>query len=182
MHQRQAICEKVCELLKAADTAAGERVYPNRFLPLRVKDLPAILVYTLSERVDPDSISTAPRELTRLLELAVDAIVAVTDDVDNDLSAIALEIETALHADPYFDSTAGESILTDTDIGVEPDGDRFVGRVALTYEVTYRTLAPEVVADDDMDDFETARVTQSLRGAQAEADRVSDEFVVQELP
>lgn len=183
MHQRQVICDKVVDLLVAGATVAGARVYPNRFLPLRTKgakdELPAILVYTLSETSDDED--TAPRELTRKLELAIDGIVAVESDADAALNALALEIETVMHADPYLDETAGDSLLTDTDLGVEPDGDRLLGRVALTYEVTYRTLAPEPTADEDMDDFETVEATYKTDGVdQSDDDDAEDVFTVEE--
>lgn len=177
LHQRQVIGAKVRDLL-LGKTAAGERVYLNRFLTLRNRELPAVLVYPLSEEVDPASATTAPRELTRRLELAIDGLVAAEEAADTAMNALALEIEQALAADPYLAGESGDLILTDTELAVDTVGDRLVGRVALTFEVTYRTMAPE--ASLDMDDFLSAGVAQDLGGAVHEDEIAQDEFVVQE--
>lgn len=178
-HQREAIGAKVRELL-LGQTAAGLRVYLNRFLTLRNRELPAVLIYPLSETVDPDSARTAPRELTRRLELAIDGLVAAENEADVAMNALALQIETALQADPYLDGVAADSILTATDLAIDTVGDRLVGRVALTFEVTYRTLAIE--ASEDLDDFGKVHATQNVRGPVEEADAAHDVIVVQELP
>lgn len=194
MHRRTRIRRRVVELLRGA-TVAGQRVWANRFLPLTNRELPAILVYALDESIDPDSRTTAPRELTRRLSLAVDGIVAAGSEgeIDDALDALSLEIETALHRDPFFgtaasaalnppvdDSVAADSILTDVEIGHETVGDRLVGRVAMTWEVEYQSLAPEPPDDDSLDDFLTMGVTYDLGGTQAPDDEAHDEVVVQE--
>jgi len=153
MHPRKAIRRKVIAVLKAANTAAGQEVHPNRVIPLTLKRMPAFLIYTLQETIDPESVETGPRELTRLLDLQVDAIVAaVTADeaLDDTLDDLALEIEQALHADTSLGGLSDDLYLVDTDVGFDPDGEIPAGRVSLTYRVKYRTLA--IAPDDDLDD------------------------------
>ena len=177
-HQRTLIRGAVVAQLLGA-TAAGARVYPTRILPLRRPELPVISVYTLEEAVTAASLATAPRELSRELPVMIEGWVAPGDNVDDAMDALALEIETAMHADPYLADTAAESILDSTVMEVVEDGDRMMGLVVLTYAVTYRTSAPEATAD--MDDFLRMRSTQDLGGDVHEDIDAEDEFVVQEV-
>lgn len=176
-HQRQIIREAVkAQLL--GKTAAGARVYETRLLPFRQLELPAIAVYTLEESVDPASKSTAPRELTRTLQLAIEAVVKAATNVDDALDAIALEIEKAMDADPYFGGAAGESILASSQLGVGEEGNQPVGHLLLTYTVTYRTFAPDAADLPALPDFSKAHAETSLGGVQASADRAVDDVAV----
>lgn len=194
LHQRKLIRDRVVQLLRGR-TAAGERVWANRFLPLRNQELPAVLVYALDESVDPDSALTAPRTLTRRLSLSVDAIVAATSEgeIDDALDALGLEIEEVLHRDRFLgtfkertaapavdDGIVADSMLTDTDRGHEVVGDRLCGRLAHTFEVTYQTDAPTPLTDDELDDFRQVDQDYSLDGAQAALDQASDFIVIPE--
>jgi hypothetical protein len=177
-HQRTLIRGAVVAQLLGA-TAAGARVYPTRILPLRRIELPAISVYTLEEAVTAASLSTAPRELSRELPVMIEGWVAPGDNVDDAMDALALDIENAMHVDPYLADTAAESILDSTVMEVVEDGDRMMGLVVLTYAVTYRSLAPE--APTDLDDFLSVKATHNLGGQVHEDDDAEDEFVVQEV-
>lgn len=158
-HQRQLIRQAVVAKLKGA-TAARDRVLPNRVYSVTNGQLPAVLVYTTSESVAPESRATAPRELDRDLELEVVGLVAVEDGADDAIDALALEIETAMHADRYLAGTAADSVLVSSEMSIEKVGDRLVGGVVLTYSVAYQQLAPEpaVVADE----FLRAKTTINL--------------------
>lgn len=193
-HQRKLIRDRVVSLLRGA-TVAGQRVHANRFLPLTNRELPAILVYALDEAIDPDSRQTAPRELTRRLSLSVDGVVAAGSEgeIDDALDALSLQIETAMNRDPFLgtaaaaaaqppvdDTLVADSMLADVEIGHEAVGDRLVGRVAMTWEVTYQTLAPEPPADGDLADFRELDQDYDLGGAQAPLDQASDFIVIPE--
>lgn len=179
MHQRQAIRAAVVAALLNV-TAAGTRVYPTRAIPYQASQtLPVISVYTLDEDVDSDSRSTAPRELTRNVSLTIEAWVSPGDNADNAIDALALQIETAMHADPYFGGAAADSLLTSTVTEVLEESDRQLGWLALTYEVTYRTDAPEAMAGGDMDDFNTAHAVHNLGNDVHEDDQAEDEITVQ---
>lgn len=177
-HERQVIRAKVRQMLLGR-TLAAQRVYLNRFVPLRTSELPAVMVFVLSESIEAGGDATAPRELTRIMQLAIDAVVEVEEGADDAMDALALQIESVMHADPTLGGTAGDSILSDTEIGTEPEGDRLVGRVALTYDVTYRTMAPE--GPTDLADFLVADVTHDVGGQVHEDEEAHDEVVVQEI-
>jgi hypothetical protein len=145
-------------------TDAGARVHRTRSLPVRKTPLPAISIYTLEESVTPESIDTAPRELTRELPLLIEGWVRAenADNADDVMDELAFQIEAAMHADPYLRDTAAESILDSTVMEVIEDGDRVMGLIVLTYAVTYRTLAPE--APTNLDEFLTAPTKYRIPG------------------
>jgi hypothetical protein len=166
MHQRQLIREAAKAAL-VGKTGAGARVYETRVVPFKRLELPAIAVYTLEENVDPASRSTAPRELKRTVDLAIEAAVKQGENIDDALDAIALEIERALHADETLGGAASDSILSSTEIDVLEDGDRLVGVVTLVYSVTYYTDAPaaEDAAAGELVDLARVDVRHNLGGS-----------------
>lgn len=166
LHPRQEIREALVAALKGtADprpTAAGERVFETRFVPWRTAQIPAISVYATAEQVGEGSKATAPRELTRLVSMTVDAVVAANAQADDALDALCLQIETAIHADPTLGDKASDCILASTDLGTITDGDRPMAAAQLVFEVTYITGAPEIA---DLEDLESIDATYNLGGA-----------------
>lgn len=146
-HQRTLI-RRAARAALLHRTPAEDRVSTSRFLPWKGKDLPAIAVYTTNESVDPASEQSAPRVLTRRLELAVEGLVQISEAVDDELDALALAIERAMHADEWLGDTVGRCVLTATDIDFSERGNETVGHVRLVYAVTYETEAPEAGAVD----------------------------------
>lgn len=180
LHQRKIIRDAVVALL-LGHTTADERVHASRDIPLRRNELPAVLVYTTEEPVESDSATTAPRELTRRLRLEIAGIVAPEpgERVDDALDALALEIETAMDADPFLGGACGDSILENTTISLRPDGETNMGVVALSYRVTYRTLAPDTTdSDAALGDFLRAGVTYQPPGTPSDANTPNDVFDV----
>lgn len=175
LHQRQVIRHVVRALL-FGNTAADERVVASRMLPYRKNELPAISVYTVEETVDKESASTAPREYTRDLKLEIAGWVAPGPNVDDDMDALALEIETLVELDPYFGGAVGDSILESTALAIRGEGDQLMGLVTLTYAVTYRTLAPE--APTLVDDFLRVDSKQKLANLGPDDDVAEDTFNV----
>lgn len=176
-HQRQLIRQATKTALVNAATAAGSRVYETRILPFRRTTLPALAVYTLVESVD-EADKGAPRELVRNLQLAIEGSVEAGENVDDELDSLALQVETAMHADDSLGGTAEDAVLESTEVTVVEDGSKPVGVVRLVYAVTYRTYAPASVAAPD--DFNTVDARFSLAGEQAPADQAHDTFTVQE--
>jgi hypothetical protein len=180
-HPRQVIREAVRAALLNA-TAAGATVYETRVVPHRVSEVPALAVYTLEESVSSDSVSVSPRELRRELSLVIEGWVAAggATNVDDDMDELALEVETAMYADPFFGGVASESLLDTTSLEVIEEGDRLMGWIVMTYAFTYFTDDPPAPAD--LDDFETGGATHNLGGAVHEDDQAEDVFTVQESP
>lgn len=186
LHQRELIRHNVKRIL-LGQTAAGPRVFADQIEKNRLNTLPVIGIYSLAETVTDDSVLTAPRQLTHLLTLVIEAWVdsppANPDDQEGAMTAdkldrICYEIEKAMHADPFLPDlqgrpTCGQSIKAGTEIQFDYDGDRRLGLAAITYTVTYRTSAP-LIDDGQFDDFDRLGTTRDLRGEQDPDDQAHD--------
>src|SRR5262245_29763898 len=153
-HQREIVRKAVRDAL-IDRTDAKRRVTTTRVIPYRKTDCPAITVYTLTESVS-EAENTAPRELTRELDVEIVGWVSEGPQMDDALDDLALQIETAIHADPTLGGAAGDMVMQSTEASVSKDGDCLLGLITLKYTATYRTMAPE--ADDSLPDFLTADV------------------------
>lgn len=173
-HPRQLIRAAVVAALLAGNTVAEDRVAATRIVRWRTRDLPAVAVYTLSESVDPASHLTAPRELERTVDVAIEGAVLGPDGVDDALDLLATEVERVMHADPTLGGTAGDAVLLSTEIDLFEDGAGVVGVVRLVYGVTYHTYAPDPADGGALDDLKTVDVRHDLSGAQAAAEQAHD--------
>ena len=175
-HPRKVIRHAVTDAILAAATTAGTRVFPTQKLLYAMRLLPAIAVYTPSEKSTLDD--TAPRELDRKLNLVVEALVASVENVDDAMDDIAEEIEAVMDADPYLSCLVFQSHLAETEAVSEPDGDRQIGQLTMTYQLSYRSDA-FVAPTEPVDDLNTVEATYDLEGDQAPLDQNSDLIVVQ---
>lgn len=172
MHERQAIREAIIAQLTgiapAYPTDAQARVFKSREAPVRIAELPAINIYIDSELIAPGSELSSPRELKRVVVIAIEGWVRASENVDDALDALALQIETAMDSDPYLANNAFDSILASTETGIKLTGDKPMGCVHLEYAITYhsqvRTPAPAAI-------FDTASAKLSIDGEQAPADQ-----------
>ena len=172
LHERAQLRAAILAQLVAANTAAGSRVSYARQAPLVSDLLPVISVYMREETTTDSSKRTAPRELKRDVAIAVEAWVVTVagGDIDAEMDAIALEIETAMDGDRYLDSCAFDSVLTATEFGRSMEGARPMGCVILQYDVAYHTNA-RITAP--VNQFDKMGTTTDLAGAQAVADETS---------
>lgn len=164
-HQRQLIRDQIVALLKAANTAAGTRVYESRRAPLRDWELPALNVLTGEESVDSESRNTAPRELMRQMTLTIEGYVSAPDSgkVDQTMDDLLAQVEIVMHADRFFGGLCMDSLLTGVETGISETGERRIAAVLITYDVTYRTFAPDR-ADQTLNDFVTADTKTQITG------------------
>ena len=139
-------------------TAAEERVYIGRLMPLEEPELPAIVVHTREpEEIQSRSISGWKGYERRRCVVSVVCIAQSFEDIDADLDAMADQVETALQSwvIPGFEST--DALLLDTrSDDPEFDGGLTTGATALRYLVTYQTAYrdcsnPYVIADGSLE-------------------------------
>ncbi len=161
-HERKEIRDAAAAHLVAAATSAGARVFKTRLNPMQGAELPAINLHTEQETVSEESKNTAPRELKRTVVLQIDGWVAGDlDTLDDDLDALALEIETAMDRNVNLEDVAGEhpkahdSMLVSTEIDTAIVGNRPMGVVRLEYAVTYFS---QLRTEAAVDDFDTADI------------------------
>ena len=140
-------------------TGAEQRVFKTRLAPVRASELPAISVYCDNETITDNG--TSPRELTRTMTVAIDGWARATENVDDALDDLALEIETAMDSSPELLDTAFTAALTSTEVGIKLDGDRPMGCVHLEYTVVYHS---DLRVGHATDNFDTADILHGELG------------------
>jgi len=138
MHERRQIRDAMIAALKGR-TVAGEHVSATRLSPQRAALIPAVCVYAIDEVAD----GVVGNTLRRIVTMAVDAWVQTTapEGIDDALDDIALEVETALDAQPTLglDFVFRTLRLESTDFGMKLETDRPQGCVQLKFSVVYQT-------------------------------------------
>ena len=145
-HVRKQIRDKVASILKSNVGLVKRRVYTTRVHPLNDTNLPAISVYTGSETSQRMNLGVT--DVIRQLALEIDVYVRETSKFDDDVDAIAVQVEEAMAGNFTLDSLAKFVVLTSTQIQFDGDADQILGVAKLTYSVEYVT---------PIDDVETAK-------------------------
>ena len=141
-HVRQQIRDRIVSVLKSNVSLVKRRVFSSRVYALTENDLPAITVYTGSEV--SSRLNMGLNDLNRGLTLDVDIYVRSTSAFDNDVDAIAVQIEEAIAGDFTVNGLAKEAVLTGTEIQFSGDAEQPVGVAKLTYSVRYVTSLNDV--------------------------------------
>lgn len=147
-HARQQIRDAVATAVTGLATT-GSNVFKTRVHKLEQQSLPAVIVYTLQEDAQRETLS--PRKQSRMVRVALDIAVQQIDAADAALDMIAAEIEVALEA--AWQSRAGvwdfirDITLNSTAIAMTGEGEQRALGMVLTYTCNYRTLegAPETL-------------------------------------
>ena len=145
-HVRSQIRDQIASNVSTGTTLVAGRVYTTRVYPLTSANMPAITVYTGAESSALQTIGA--RTLMRNLDLAVDIYVRATANTDDDVDAIAVQIEESIANDFTVNGLAKSVILTGTDMDFSGDGEQPIGIARLTFSVSYITA---------INDVETAR-------------------------
>lgn len=141
-HVRQQIRDRIVSVLKSNVSLVKRRVFSSRVYALTENDLPAITVYTGSEV--SSRLNMGLNDLNRGLTLDVDIYVRSTSAFDNDVDAIAVQIEEAIAGDFTVNGLAKEAVLAGTEIQFSGDAEQPVGVAKLTYSVRYVTALNDV--------------------------------------
>jgi hypothetical protein len=137
-------------------TAAEERVYSGRLMPIEEPELPAIVVHTRDdEEILERSVSGWDGYEQRRCIVSVVCIAQSFDDIDEDLDTMADEVEAAVQSwvVPGFESAEIGPHKTSSD-PPEFDGSLTTGATTLRFPVTYYTPFrdgpnPYVIDGDD---------------------------------
>ena len=139
-HPRTLIRKAFVERLIDA-TAAEERVFAGRLMPIEEPQLPAIIVHT---REKEDVTKRSPSGWNGFEErrciVSVVCVAQSFDDIDADLDTMAAQVEAALQSwvIPGFESS--DPMLVDSDMAdPEFEGSLATSVMTLRYGVTYRT-------------------------------------------
>lgn len=143
-HIRQQIREQIGTTLTGL-TTTGSNVYQSRVYPLENSKLPALIIYTRSESIEPLDMGSN-RTLQRNLQLVIEAFAKGTSNTDDTADTIAKEIEIAMANDTTHNDLAIDSFLETTEIEYNGEGDQPVASLSMVYNITYITTenAPDV--------------------------------------
>lgn len=144
-HLRKRIREKVKALIDDGSSLLSGNVYVSRPHNIADESLPACFVYTLSEESERGSIGgSSRRRLDRTLQVAVEIIAKETDQLDNDVDALAKEVESRMATDVSLGGLAHDCWLARTEITFAGNngegGQTQFASCRLTYTVHYATL------------------------------------------
>jgi hypothetical protein len=136
-HVRQQIREQVATTVTGLSTT-GSNVFQSRVYPLQDSNLPALLVYSISEDSNADVMGST-LVAQRDLNLVIEGYVKATANFDDTVDTICAEVEAAMGTDRTLNNLAKFSQLVGTEINYNGEGESPVGVVTLTYAVQYRT-------------------------------------------
>ena len=145
-HVRQQIRDRIVSVLKSNALLVRRRVFSSRVYALTEKDLPAITVYTGSEASALQTIGF--KTSARVVSVEIDIYVRATNNFDNDVDAIAVQIEEAIANDFTVNGLAKSAVLVSSEINFSGEAEQPIGSAKLTFDVRYDTA---------INDVETAR-------------------------
>ena len=144
-HLRRQIRDAVKTALTGLATT-GTRVYVGRSRPLARSHEPSLLIYTPQE-ASRRAVNGQPPILDRIVQVIVEGRVSLAGEPDGTLDAIAKEVEAAMWTNRALGGLVFNTRLVATDTSTEADGERQLGGIRLSYEMTFQT--PEGAADQN---------------------------------
>lgn len=138
-HVRQQIREAAITALTGL-TSTADRVHGTRLRALSADDLPALLITTADETIEPVGIDQ-PQWIERSLALRIIGLVKQTESLDNALDTIAAEVETVMGAAAPLGDLAEVVGLESIETELEAVLDKPVGVIVLNYRIRYTTAA-----------------------------------------
>jgi hypothetical protein len=136
---RTAVRRTACAILRAAlpmwcEGFSGGSVYDSLTVPLGMKKLPAVLVYTRDERLDEDG-HADPGIRSRTLELVVE-VVTGSDALTDFLCAA---VEAVMDAHETLGQLVRGTRFQRVSVDRDSDGEKIVVAAKMEFEVAYHT-------------------------------------------
>lgn len=131
MHPRALIRSAVVDALSGLSVP----VQASRATPLAAHEVPGCLVYARIDTPTYDLASAGdPRPVPRDVTVSIEACARSDDDVD----AIAEEVETAIYADPDLAALLEDLRTGTTTLSADGDADDLLVVAQMTFTATYR--------------------------------------------
>jgi len=157
---RKPIKNAITARLIAADTLAGIRVYPTRYMAVDENELPCLLVQTPTETCEWLSVLTNARTyLTRTLSLDIVAIVQSLNLSDDLLDDLCKQVESALESFVIPGVEAADIRLQQTELEGQTTATQPIAIARLNYQIVYNLPYRDV--QDPYVDWESADFLQS---------------------
>lgn len=136
-HVRQSIRDDIIDTVTGLTTTAA-RVYQSRVYPMDASKLPGLCVYTKDE--SSTTLTMGPnRTISRTLSIVIESYVKALTGYDDDLDAIALEVENALTADRTRGGLAKDTQVRSFQAEFSGQGEQPVAVGIITVDVVYHT-------------------------------------------
>jgi hypothetical protein len=140
-HIRTQIRDAAVALLDSLETTRDKCTGGRpKSRPIQESELPCLLVYTNEEESEPVSGTMGARRIARAVQLVVHGFVASTGDADETMDTIAKEVEAALAAAPTLGGLSKDLYLTGTTKESDPDAEKPLWELVLTFTCEYSTL------------------------------------------
>ncbi|KAA5603236.1 hypothetical protein F1188_19850 [Roseospira marina] len=141
---RETIRCAVRTALRGADDArpatdAGRTVFASRCTPLAPRLLPAILVYTQSDRRDRDR---GGGVIQRHLDVVVE-VAAQGEAADATVDRLSMQVEAALDADPTLGGAVQSIAWESSEADYDGEGAQATAGLRLTFTAVYATVPPD---------------------------------------
>jgi len=134
-HARTQLRDAIITRLTGLQSTAGS-VYGSRIRAFAPDELPAIVVLTDAEEIEPN----ATGQLARAMEVNIRLLAKAVDSLDDTLDTMAAEVETAMATGfPLGAGLSQQITLTALTVELNGDGDQPHGVMTLTYRVDYFT-------------------------------------------
>lgn len=151
---------------------AGSNVFTSRARKLDSHEMPAILIYTPDEKVS--IYNASPREYRRVCTLKIDIAAEGGDEVEDAIDDYAKLVEQAIIDHDTLGGTVDDIALTSVESECLADGEKTVGGISLSFEVTYYERPEESAAHTDAAPFVTANTVYKPAGSLADSPATSD--------
>jgi hypothetical protein len=148
-HIRTLVRQAAVAQLRAAETAARERVFDSRLTDLREADLPAGKVYTTDDaggarELGPDG--AQQRALTLIIEWVIARNSNESDaDFAARIDALAAEGEAAIEADPTLGGVCADAELENASVGPSAEGAVDTYLATQSYRVTAMNKGDQLI-------------------------------------
>lgn len=140
-HVRKQIRDAVAGLLASPATSIpASRILIGQTRPLGGDYPPTILIYT-SDETSGRQYDGNPASLGRTLLLHIDGRLCAVEPPDDELDALALEIEGVMLVDHTLGGLCFDSFLGRTVSAVRASGEKHEGSIRLEYRVRYNEPA-----------------------------------------
>ena len=141
---RRQLEDRVRDVLKAADTLAGDSVFEPRDWPTDPKLFPIVLVQAPRERKEilyPGQ----PAFNTTITMVVVGRVWGATvEEANSRVNILAIQIEDALLISPLIAEAVQQFISIETQIAVSSQGGEQIGEVGLSFEFSvYQAYGPD---------------------------------------
>jgi hypothetical protein len=136
-HARKSIRDAVASLLIAGSTSAGSNVFTNRPNRAWQSELPAIFIQSGSESANPRALNVT--NYRRTLDLKIELKIEENDTTDDDLDALALQVETIMNANQLLglSGTVTSVVYQGSDPTITSEGEQTIGVLVMNYQVQY---------------------------------------------